>query len=160
MDNPDNWMWIWLGGAVLFGAGEMAAAGSFFLLPFAVGALITFFAATFGVGLFLQWAIFVVVSTGAFLALRPLARRLDADHPVEGIGSRRLIGESARVIEAISDSGDGMIRLEREEWRAQSLDGQPIPVGTAVRVVEVRGTRVIVFPLDLDPGDTPPPPID
>lgn len=150
MDNPDNWMWIWLGSAVLFGVGEMAAAGSFFLLPFAVGALASFFAATFGLDLFVQWLLFVVVSGGSFLALRPIARRLDTEHPVEGIGSRRLIGEPARVIEAISHDG-GMIRIEREEWRAESLDGNPIASGTAVRVVEVRGTRVVVFPLDLDP---------
>ena len=157
MDNPENWLWIWLAAAVIFGASEMATAGSFFLLPFAIGALVSFIGAAFGVGLIVQWALFVLVSGGSFLALRPLARRLDADHPVDGIGARRMIGETAWVIREIPAGGDtlGMIRLDREEWRAQSLDGQPIPAGAAVRVVEMRGTRLVVFPIDLPVTDHP-----
>ena len=34
----------------------------------------------------------------------------------------------------------------RERWRAESVDGQPIPIGTTVVVSAVRGTRVIVSP--------------
>src|SRR5690606_30609722 len=43
----------------------------------------------------------------------------------------------------------GMVRIERQEWRAESLDGQAIDAGTIVRVAEVRGTRVVVFPVEL-----------
>ena len=38
----------------------------------------------------------------------------------------------------------GMVRVDREEWRAQSTDGTPIAAGTVVRVADVQGTRVIV----------------
>ncbi len=37
-----------------------------------------------------------------------------------------------------------MVRVDREQWRAQSTDGSPIAAGTVVRVAEVQGTRVIV----------------
>ena len=37
-----------------------------------------------------------------------------------------------------------MVRVDREEWRAETVDGAPIAAGTIVQVVEVQGTRVIV----------------
>ena len=37
--SPDTWRWIWLAAAVVFAVGEIAVAGSFFLLPFAGGAV-------------------------------------------------------------------------------------------------------------------------
>ncbi|HSL58835.1 MAG TPA: NfeD family protein [Acidimicrobiales bacterium] len=155
MDDPSNWMWIWLGAAVLFGLGEMASAGTFFLLPFAGGAVGATLLAAFGAPLLLQWVAFVVLSGAAFAALRPLAARLDRDEPSDGVGARRLIGERATVLQEIpADNSDlGLVRVHREEWRAESLDGSPIPVGALVRIVEMRGTRVVVFPTELPAPD-------
>jgi membrane protein implicated in regulation of membrane protease activity len=154
MDNPDNWLWIWLLTAVGFGVGEMAAAGSFFLLPFAFGAAAAVGASLLGLSVTLQWLVFLVLSGGSFLALRPLAHRLDRDYPTEGIGANHLIGAQGTLLNPISlhNTDLGMVRLERQEWRAESLDGQAIEAGTLVRVAEVRGTRVIVFPVEL-PAD-------
>lgn len=155
MDDPSNWMWIWLAAAVLFGLGEMASAGTFFLLPFAGGALVATLTAAFGAPLLLQWFLFVVVSGGAFAALRPLAARLDRDEPSDGVGARRLIGEPAMVVTAIPahNTDLGLIRVHREDWRAESLDGAPIEAGTRVRIVEIRGTRAVVFPTELPAPD-------
>lgn len=161
MDNPDNWTWFWLVLAVGLGIGEILAAGSFFLAPIAAGALAAFATAMFGGAVFLQWLLFLVVSGATFAALRPLARRLDASIPSDGIGANYLIGARARVIEAIPADGDGLglVRVDRQEWRAESLDGVHIEVGAMTHVVEVRGTRVIVVPAELtssDADDTPP----
>lgn len=158
MDNPDIWIWIWLGTALLLGAVEMLAAGSFFFVPFAAGAVLASLAAAFDVPVLAQWLIFLGVSGGSFFALRPLARRLDAVDPVQGIGARRLIGETAHVIEPIPADGHdlGMAKIGREEWRIESLDGRGIPAGTLVRVVEVRGTRAVVFPVELTGSDPDP----
>jgi membrane-bound ClpP family serine protease len=50
-----------------------------------------------------------------------------------------------------------MAVIGREQWRVQSVDGRPIPAGTLVRVVEVRGTRAVVTPVDLPrSADLPP----
>jgi len=156
MDNPDVWLWIWLGTTVLFTVGEIAVAGSFFLLPFAAGALLAAIGAALGAALVVQWLLFVLISGGAFLALRPLARRLDISAPADGIGARRLIGETARIIDAIPAGGDlGLALIGREQWRVESMDGSAVAEGTLVRVVEVRGTRAVVFPVEL-PGSVDP----
>lgn len=147
--DPDSWRWIWLVAMVVFGVGEMAVAGSFFLGPFAVGAAIAALLAFAGVVIGVQWAAFLGVSVVAFLALRPMAKKLDEGGPVLGIGSHRQIGQRVRVVEAIDGEHDhGTVLLGHERWRAESASGVPIPEGATVVVVEVKGTRVVVSPTD------------
>lgn len=157
MDDPDGWLWIWLLAALFFALGEIATAVTFFLLPFAVGALLAALMAFLDVGLAVEWAVFVLGSLTAFLSLRPLARRLDQGGQDDGIGARRLVGQEATVLADIpgsSDQGLGLVRVGREEWRAESTDGRPIPTGTIVRVADLRGTRVVVSSLGpYPPGD-------
>lgn len=157
--NPETWRWIWLVATVVFGVGEMAVAGSFFLAPFAIGAGVAAVLAFAGVGVGFEWAAFLGISVAAFLSLRPIAKRLDAEGPVLGVGSHRQVGQRARVIEPIDGEHDhGTVMLGRERWRAESLSGQAIAEGATVVVVEVRGTRVIVAPAEPTPPAPPQPP--
>lgn len=146
MDQPETWRWIWLVAAAVFVVGEMAVAGSFFLAPFAAGAAVAAILAFADIGLAAEWAAFVGVSVATFASLRPLARRLDAGEPTEGIGAKRLIGQTATVLEAIPSGPHelGLVRVHREEWRAETIDGSPVPAGSVVQVVEQRGTRLVV----------------
>jgi membrane protein implicated in regulation of membrane protease activity len=148
VDSPETWRWIWLIATVVFALGEMTMAGTFFLLPFAVGALVACLLAFLGVGVGIEWLAFVGISAVASVGLIPLRRRLDAadQGTTDGIGSRRLVGQPALVIEAIhaGPHGRGMVRVGREEWRAETEDGLAVPDGVVVRVVEVRGTGVVV----------------
>lgn len=146
MDEPEQWRWIWLGAAVLFGLGEMATPGAFFLAPFAIGAVAASALAFADVDLAIEWGAFVGISVGAFAALRPLARRLDRHGGSDGVGSRRLIGRNGIVLEEILPGHLGLVRVDREEWRAESGDDTPIAEGAQVRISEVQGTRVIVTP--------------
>ncbi|HYI61258.1 MAG TPA: NfeD family protein [Acidimicrobiales bacterium] len=169
MDDPSTWRWIWLIATGLFAGGEMAVAGSFFLAPFAVGAAVATVLAFVDAPVVAQWAAFVLVSGGSFAAFRPLARRLDASTPNQTVGSTRMTGRTAVVLEEIPTHGVGLVRVDREEWRAESDDGHAIAAGGRVTVVEVRGTRLIVEPtgslrprytppgLPLDPPPAPPP---
>lgn len=143
--SPEFWRWVWLIAMVTFGVGEMAIAGSFFLAPFAVGAGVAALLAFAGVPVGIEWIAFVGVSVGAFAALRPVAKRLDREGPMLGIGSHRQVGQVAKVIDAIDgDNHLGTVMLGTEKWRAESTDGDIIPVGSNVAVVEVRGTRLLV----------------
>jgi membrane protein implicated in regulation of membrane protease activity len=90
----------------------------------------------------------VGVSLAVLVALRPLAHRLNRSVDDTGIGSRRLLGQAAVVLREIPVGDVGLVRVDREEWRAQSTDGSAIPTGTAVRVADVQGTRVIVAAVD------------
>jgi membrane protein implicated in regulation of membrane protease activity len=146
MDQPETWRWIWLVAAVVFAIGEMAQAGTFFLAPFAIGAAVAAVLAFADIGITAEWAAFVGVSVATFASLRPLARKLDQGQPTEGIGSKRLIGQAATVLEEIPPGQHelGLVRVHREEWRAETVDGSPAPAGAVVQVVEQRGTRLVV----------------
>lgn len=152
MDDPALWAGIFLAMSAAFGVGELSMPGSFFLLPFSVGALVAAIVSLLAAPLLVSFPIFLVVSFAVFLGFRPLARRLDADTPdVAGIGANRLVGVTGSVIEEIpAEPGRaGMVRIASEEWRADAGDDTTLPVGTKIRVIEVRGTRLVVEPTDI-----------
>ncbi|HLM62692.1 MAG TPA: NfeD family protein [Acidimicrobiales bacterium] len=155
MNDSESWGWLWLVAASVFAVGEMVTPGSFILLPFAIGAVLAAVLAFFELPVWAEWLAFVVASAATLAAFRPLSRRLDLQGSDSGVGSRRLLGQEGHVLTAIPGAGGlGLVRVDREEWRAESTNGMPIPSGAHVRVADVRGTRVVVAPMDtLTPGD-------
>jgi membrane protein implicated in regulation of membrane protease activity len=150
LGSPELWRWVWVVAVVAFVVGELAVAGSFFLAPFAVGAFVACVAAFVGVPVPAEWALFVGASAATFAAFRPLSRRLESRAPHAPVGAGRWVSREALVIEDIpgGPGGGGRIRLDREEWRAESLTGAPIRAGSTVLVSRVDGTRLVVVPLD------------
>lgn len=139
------WRWIWLGVAVVFGIGEIFTAG-FFLLPFAAGALVAFVLAWFDVSPVVVLPVFLVVSIVVLIIIQRLVRRGD-EQPVP-VGANRFIGRHVLVLERVDRvAGTGRVRLDTESWRA-TTDGDPLEPGTEARVVEMRGTRLVVVPED------------
>ena len=155
MDSPEQWRWLWLVAAGFFAVAEMLTPASFFMAPFALGAFVAAILAFAGVSVPIEFFVFLVVSIATLIALRPLSRRLDRTVIDHRVGSRRLLGRSATVLTDIP-AGDevGMVRVDREEWRAQSVDGVAIPAGAQVKVADVVGTRVIVTVTSLPPEDS------
>jgi len=148
----DMWFWIWLVLAAVLIVGEMLTAG-FFLLPFGIGAALAALLNWLDVPLAWQWAAFLGASAVLLLSLRKFADRVTHEPP-EKVGVDRLVGKQAVVIEAI-DTGDalGRVRIDREEWRADSAVDTVIPVGARVIVQKVEGTRVVVVPADAPGSD-------
>ncbi|NNF55829.1 MAG: NfeD family protein [Acidimicrobiales bacterium] len=146
MDNSFVWAIIWALAAAGFGIGEAAVAGTFFLLPFAVGAAVASIASLAGAPVLVGWLIFAVASGISFFAVKPLAAKLDLDLPDPmGFGANRLVGHNATVIRAIG-SGDvtGQVRVGGEVWTAMTQTGTALPAGAAVTIIEVKGNRVVV----------------
>lgn len=150
MSSPETWRWIWLAVAVVATLGEIGVAGSFFLAPFAVGAIAAAIAAFAGVGVTGEWVLFLLVSGATLAAFRPLAKRLDARSPKAAIGAHRWVSRQGVVLQDIpgGPGSTGLIRLDREEWRAESATGVGIAAGSTVVVRRVDGTRLVVDPLD------------
>lgn len=152
MSGSAIWVVIWLSTAAVFGIAEILLAGSFFLVPFAVGGVAAALASLTG-SILLSWIVFLVVSVATFVGMRPFARRLEANAPrAVGIGANRLVGSEAIVIAPIpATPGDaGLVKVGAEEWRADTQAGVAVAAGTKVRVVEVQGTRLVVEPTDID----------
>ena len=153
MSQSAVWALIWLAAAVAFGIGEMLMAGSFFLLPFAGGAVFAAVIAALVPGPLWSWLAFIVGSIATFIGMRPFAKRLQENAPdVAGIGANRLVGAIGIVLAPISATpGEaGMVKVGTEEWRADTPPGVALAAGTKVRVVEVLGTRLLVEPTPIE----------
>lgn len=149
LNSPDTWRWIWLVMAGVFAVSEMASPATFFFLPFAVGALVACGLCFLGLAVPIAWVIFLIVSVLAFVGFWRLGRKFDqSDVEQEGVGATRWVGQEARVVEEIKEGGIGSVRLEREEWRAESLTGALIRKGSTVMITRIAGTRLVVVPVD------------
>jgi membrane protein implicated in regulation of membrane protease activity len=139
------WRWVWLALAAVFGIGEIFTAG-FFLLPFAVGAVVAFVLAWFEIEPTLVLVVFLVVSILALVIIKRLVRR--GDEQQFPVGANRFVGQRVLVLERVDRlTNTGRVRLDTENWRA-TTDGDPIEEGAEARVVEMRGTRLVVAPED------------
>lgn len=146
-DDPNmdtsSWATVWIISAGILAIGELATAG-FFLLPFAVGAGAAGLLALAGVAVFWQIIMFVIVSI-AFLWLLQRFASKDVHGELLPVGAARFIGSSAFVTSTIDRlSGEGRVMMGTEDWRATTDGNRQISVGAEVRVVEVRGTRLVV----------------
>ena len=143
---PAGIWWIWMILAAICIIGEIFTAG-FFLLWFGIGALVAGLLALLGLGAGWQWAAFVVVSGVLFVVSRRFAERFTKKQP-PGIGADRFIGKRGIVLEEIDNAKNtGRVRIDKEEWRADSDTGEKIPAGTHIEVVRLEGTHVVVRPL-------------
>ncbi len=146
------WFWVWVVVAVLFSVAEMFTAG-FFMLPFGIGAGVAAVLAYFDIALVWQWVVFVGLSTLLMFTLRRFSDTMTHDSP-QMVGSDRLIGRPGVVIEAIEPaSGAGRIRVDREEWRADTQDDVAIAEGAAVTVVALVGAHLVVKPFSDQQAD-------
>src|SRR5689334_9559990 len=120
---------------------------SFFLAPFAAGALLATIVALVGAGAVFQWGVFLVASLVALAVIRPIARSHRRMPPQIRTGTHALIGKRAIVLERIANNeGVGCVKIDGEVWTARSYDeAEVIEPGERVEVVEIRGATALVM---------------
>jgi len=139
----ESGFWLWLAAAVLLSVAEIFTAG-FFLLPFGIGAAVAAAVNYFGWSVAWQVTAFIAVSAISLFALRHFADRMTHEAPQKVAGDR-LIGKEGTVIERIDNhANQGRVRVEREEWVADSEGDAIIEAGTRVRVTRVVGAHLVV----------------
>ena len=135
--------WIWMAIAALFIVGEIFTQG-FFLLWFGIGAAVAGILAILGLGIGWQLGAFVVVSGLLFVVSRRVAEKISKKQP-PGIGADRFIGLEGIVLEEIDNAKNtGRIRVQKDEWRADSETGELIPEGVRIVVTRLDGAHMVV----------------
>jgi membrane protein implicated in regulation of membrane protease activity len=111
-------------------------SGDFFIMCFAIGAVITAVTAALGLGFYGQLAVFVVASVLSIFFVRPkLAKLLHGKRRERLSNADALMGRIGRVSEAIEQGGYGRVAIDGDDWKAVSADGSYMPLGQNVRVV-------------------------
>lgn len=134
---------IWLVIAVVLGVVESLTVSliTIWLAIGAVGAAIT---AAFGGSLFVQLAVFIVISGILLFLTRPLARKF-AVQKKAATNADRLLGEEGQVIIAIDPvENKGQVKIKGQIWSATAENGKEINVDEKVVVVRIEGVRAIV----------------
>ena len=132
------WHWVVLG--LILGLLELATPGGFFMLFFGIGAFLVGLLSLAGLGgpIWLQWALFSVISVAALLVFRnPLLRRMRASQqhqPVDAITS-----DIAIVKEDIAPGAVGRAELRGTAWSALNVGAAAVHRGQRCAVRKVDG---------------------
>jgi len=145
----NEWFWVWVTLAVVLSVAEIFTGG-FFLLPFGIGAAVAAAIEFFWPGsIGWQWVAFLGVSSVMLIALRRIVDHTTHEPPVK-MGAQRLVGMTGIVTETLKPhSPEGRVRVDREEWRAETEDDETEVVqGTRVEVIAIDGTHLVVKPVE------------
>ena len=134
---------FWCAALVVFIVLELATV-NLVTIWFAVGSLGALITAFITDLWWVQIGVFIVLSALALFFVRPIARRIATVHR-EPTNADRAIGKTAVVTEEIAmREGRGAVNLEGVIWSATTSEEDPIPVGDEVKVLEIRGAKLLV----------------
>ena len=147
MDSLAIWFWLWLFLAAALLVSEMLTV-TFFLLPFAVGAMAALVMNILKLDLVVQWVVFLAVSAIAVAAFRPLAKRLTKGDSMKS-GAERLVGMDATIIDQPAPYGLRRAKVDGEAWNVELEPGfeaftSELSVGERVYVMRIDGAKLIV----------------
>lgn len=138
------WDYIWLGITVVAAIVE-AAVTALVSVWFVPGGLAALVASLFGAPLWLQVALFLVVSGAALILTRPLVKRIQSRKTIS-TNADMVLGKTALVTEEINNLlGAGRVTVLGNSWSARSADPESvIPSGEKVIVEKIEGVKLIV----------------
>ena len=120
-------------------------AGDFFIICFSIGAFFAAVTAALGGGFYLQLVTFAVFTLISLFWVRPFAQRYlhkGEDNRVSNADA--LMGRQGRVVETVKADGFGRVQIDGDIWKAVTNEGQDIPEGANVRVVDRESTIITV----------------
>lgn len=136
---------FWLAAILVFGIVEAVTVG-LASIWFALGAAAAFGVSFFVPSVWVQAAVFAVVSLAAMALIRPLAQRYLTPR-VEATNADRVIGREGVVTQEVDNlAATGRVSVAGAEWTARGEEDIPIPAGTRVQVLRIEGVKVIVRP--------------
>ena len=139
------WYWILLG--LVLAAIELATPGGFFVIFFALAALVVGLLELAGMldSDALQWALFSILSIASLVLFRkPLLERMNHGRTDDAVDS--LVGELATAVDAIPAGQYGRAELRGTKWTVRNVDALTIAAGERCRVVAVRGLELDIRP--------------
>ena len=111
---------------------------------FAAGALAAWICTLLGAPVWLQVAVFIVVTAVALYFTRPLVKKY-INGKVVPTNADANIGKECRVMETIDNiAGTGAVYVDGKTWTARSDNDEVIPEGELVTALRIEGVKLIV----------------
>lgn len=119
------------------------SSGTFYLMCFAVGAACSIITSLFPTPLWVQVLVFAVASAVCVFCVRPfVVKYVHPGHDNRVSNADALIGRTGTVIEPITHEKAGYVKVDGDEWRAVTDDGEIIPKGEEV-VIRKRDSIIV-----------------
>lgn len=119
------------------------SSGTFYLMCFAVGATCSIITSLFPTPLWVQVLVFAVASAVCVFCVRPfVVKYVHPGHDNRVSNADALIGRTGTVIEPITPEKAGYVKVDGDEWRAVTDDGEIIPKGEEV-VIRKRDSIIV-----------------
>lgn len=110
---------------------------------FAAGAVAAFITSYFTNNLFIQLPIFIVISIVSLLCTRPIIKKYFTNNIVK-TNVNKLIGETAIVLEDLSKTNMGKVKVDGQIWSAINSEKGKIKKDEEVEVLSIEGVKLIV----------------
>ena len=116
---------------------------------FAAGALVAMIASFFGAAFWLQAVLFLLVSCSLVALLWPFIKKF-LNPKLAKTNIDAVVGSEGYVTAEINNiAATGQVKLGAMEWTARSTSGNPIPMGTLVKVDRIEGVKAYVSPAEV-----------
>lgn len=130
----ENFWQVWAAASVLCLLLELSS-GSFYILCFAVGALLAALCSAF-CGVPMQLLLFIVGTVVSLFTVRPLAMKYFHRGGTDRVSNAdAIIGRTGTVSQTINAGGYGRVAIDGDDWKAEAAGGETISEGQRVRVV-------------------------
>lgn len=133
---------VWLILAGFFFVLEIATEG-FLVFWFGIGAVAAIGTSFLTENIFIQVAVFVIVSIILVLSTRKLTDKIKPKEVPTNVYT--ILGKKAVVSQAIdSAKGSGQIKIDGDLWSAKSETEEVIEEGSTVEILNIDGVRAVV----------------
>lgn len=137
-----NTLFLWATVIIIALLIEAGAPGLFYFLSLAFGSAAAATVSYYGFDLLAQLSACLAVSCISLVLLRSLVKRnKTTDLPTN---MHALVGQKVVVLENISNTQAGTIKIYGDTWLARDKNNQEIPAGTQVIIVDIQGCHLIV----------------
>lgn len=136
---------VWLVVLAIFAVLEMVTSGTLVSVWFCAGAFAAWLAALADLPVMQQTVIFVVVSLLLLIIIKPFVSKHIHKNIIK-TNAQALIGKNCIVEEEINNvESSGTVKADGKIWTARTEhEYDVIPVGTEVKIVDIRGVKLIV----------------
>lgn len=110
----------------------------------AIGALAACILAAFGIPIWLQITVFVILTVILIILTKPLVKKY-VSRKITATNADRIIGAEGIVIEEIDPiENTGQVKVMGQVWSAKSADGKAVQTNARVIVKALEGVKVVI----------------
>ena len=135
--------WTWLAICLISMIVEFANESTLVSVWFAFGAFIAFMLSLLGINEVVQVVVFLLSSFLLLILLRPYFNKRNKER-IEKTNADSLIGKNTKLLKDITYDEYGEVKFDGVIWNATTIDKSNISKETIVKVIDIRGSKLIV----------------